>query len=198
VAYLHIPDTEYAGLISFNRYYFAQTDKQAAIVDERFNHGGQLADYIVENLSVKMLSRAMTRNGLEQTMPAATIYGPKVMMINQFAGSGGDALPWYFRKLGIGPLVGKRTWGGLVGIGGYPDLMDGGGVTAPRWAIYGLDGDWEVEGKGIPPDVDVEMDPAQWRQGHDSQLDKSIEVVLDLLKKNPPKDYKKPPYPKYH
>jgi tricorn protease len=198
VAYLHIPDTEYAGLISFNRYYFAQTDKQAAIVDERFNHGGQLADYIVENLSVKMLSRAMTRNGLEQTMPAATIYGPKVMMINQFAGSGGDALPWYFRKLGIGPLVGKRTWGGLVGIGGYPDLMDGGGVTAPRWAIYGLDGDWEVEGKGIPPDVDVELDPAQWRQGHDSQLDKSIEVVLELLKKNPPKDYKKPAYPNYH
>jgi len=198
VAYLHLPDTEWGGLISFNRYYFAQTDKPAAIVDERFNHGGQLADYVVENLSVKPLSRAMTRQGNDTAMPAATIYGPKVMLINQFAGSGGDALPWYFRKLGIGPLVGKRTWGGLVGIGGYPDLMDGGGVTAPRWAIYGLDGDWEVEGKGIPPDFDVELDPAQWRLGHDSQLEKGIEVVLDLLKKNPPKEFKKPAYPNYH
>jgi tricorn protease len=198
VAYVHVPDTAFGGLTSFNRYYFAQTDKQAAIIDERFNHGGLLADYIVENMNRKMLSRAMSREGLETAMPAATVYGPKVMITNQFAGSGGDALPWYFRKLGIGPLVGKRTWGGLVGIGGYPDLMDGGSVTAPRWAIYGLDGDWEVENRGIPPDVEVELDPAQWRQGHDSQLDKSIAVILDQLKKNPPKDYKKPAYPNYH
>jgi tricorn protease len=198
IAYVHIPDTAFGGLTSFNRYYFAQTDKQAAIVDERFNHGGLLADYIVENMNRKMLSRAMSRDGMETAMPAATIYGPKVMLTNQYAGSGGDALPWYFRKLGIGPLVGKRTWGGLVGIGGYPDLMDGGGVTAPRWAIYGLEGDWEVENRGISPDFDVELDPAQWRLGHDTQLEKSIEVALDLLKKNPPKEYKKPAYPNYH
>jgi tricorn protease len=198
VAYVHVPDTAFGGFTSFNRYYFAQTEKQAAIIDERFNHGGLLADYIVENLNRKPLSRAMSREGKDTTSPAATIFGPKVMMINQFAGSGGDALPWYFRKLGIGPLVGKRTWGGLVGIGGYPDLMDGGGVTAPRWAIYGLNGDWEVENRGIPPDVDVELDPAQWRLGHDAQLEKAIEVILDLLKKNPPKEYKRPEYPNYH
>jgi tricorn protease len=198
VAYVHVPDTAYGGFTAFNRYYFAQTDKQAAIIDERFNHGGLLADYIVENLNLKPLSRAMSREGEETASPAATIFGPKVMMINQYAGSGGDALPWYFRKLAIGPLVGKRTWGGLVGIGGYPDLMDGGSVTAPRWAIYGLNGDWEVENHGIPPDVDVDLDPAQWRLGHDAQLEKAIGVILDLLKRNPPKDYTKPAYPNYH
>jgi len=198
VGYVHVPDTAFGGLTSFNRYYFAQTDKQAMIVDERFNHGGLLADYIVENMNRKMLSRAMSREGLDIPMPAATVYGPKVMITNQFAGSGGDALPWYFRKLGIGPLIGKRTWGGLVGIGGYPDLMDGGGVTAPRFAIFGTEGEWEVENHGIAPDVEVELDPARWRQGHDTQLDKSIEVILDLLKKNPPKEYKRPAYPNYH
>jgi tricorn protease len=131
-------------------------------------------------------------------MPAASIYGPKVMLVNQFAGSGGDALPWYFRKLNIGPIVGKRTWGGLVGIGGYPPLMDGGAVTAPRFAIYGLKGEWEVENKGIPPDYDVELDPAQWRQGHDSQLDKAIQVILERLQKEPPVTFPKPTYPNYH
>jgi tricorn protease len=198
VGYVHVPDTAYGGYTSFNRYYFAQTDKLAAIIDERFNHGGLLADYIVENLNIKMLSLAMGRQGQGVEMPAATIFGPKVMMINQFAGSGGDALPWYFRKLAIGPLVGKRTWGGLVGIGSYPDLMDGGNVTAPRFAIYGLEGDWEVENHGVAPDVEVELDPAQWRLGHDTQLEKSIAAVLDLIKKNPAKEYKKPAYPNYH
>jgi tricorn protease len=198
VAYMHIPDTALGGFDSFNRYYFAQSDKQAAIVDERYNHGGLLADYIVENMNRKMLSKAMTREGADTIMPAGTIYGPKVMVTNQFAGSGGDALPWYFRKLGIGPLVGKRTWGGLVGIGGYPALMDGGRVMAPRWAIYGLTKEFEVENHGITPDYDVELDPAQWRQGHDAQLDKAIQVILDLMEKNPPKDYPRPPYPNYH
>jgi tricorn protease len=198
VAYMHIPDTALGGYDSFNRYYFAQSDKQAAIVDERYNHGGRLADYIVENMNRKMLSKAMSREGSDTIMPAGTIYGPKVMVTNQFAGSGGDALPWYFRKLAIGPLVGKRTWGGLVGIGGYPALMDGGRVMAPRWAIYGLTKEFEVENHGITPDYDVELDPAQWRLGHDSQLDKAIQVVLDLMEKNPPKEYPRPPYPNYH
>jgi tricorn protease len=120
------------------------------------------------------------------------------MIINQFAGSGGDALPWYFRKTGIGPLIGHQTWGGLVGIGGYPALMDGGHVTAPRWAIYGLKGQWEVENHGIVPDVDVEMDPKLVRQGHDPQLEKAVEVELELLKKSPPADYPAPPYPDFH
>jgi tricorn protease len=105
---------------------------------------------------------------------------------------------WYFRKAGIGPLVGTRTWGGLVGIGGYPQLMDGGSVAAPRWAIYGTRGEWEVENHGIAPDLEVELDPKLVRQGHDSQLEKAVEVTMEALKKNPPPAYKKPAYPNYH
>ena len=107
------------------------------------------------------------------------------MIINEMAGSGGDALPWYFRKAGLGPLVGKRTWGGLVGIGGYPELIDGGFVTAPRAAIYGLNGEWEVENHGVAPDYEVDLDPAAFRQGHDPQLEKAVEVVMQQLEGAP-------------
>ncbi|HEV2434440.1 MAG TPA: PDZ domain-containing protein [Verrucomicrobiae bacterium] len=197
VAYVYLPDTMYGGYKNFNRYFFSQTDKQAAIIDERFNHGGYLADYIVDYLRRPILNRVATRQGHDLSEPLG-IYGPKVMLINQFAGSGGDALPWYFRKLNIGPLVGRTTWGGLVGIGGYPSLMDGGTVMAPRWAIYGLAGKWEVENHGIAPDYEVSMDPKRVREGHDPQLEEAVKVVLELLKKNPPKEYPRPPYPDYH
>ena len=120
------------------------------------------------------------------------------MITNEFAGSGGDAMPWYFRKAAIGTLVGTRTWGGLVGIWDYPELIDGGTVTAPRGAIYGLQGSWEVENRGITPDIEVEMDPALVRQGHDPQLEKAVDVILEQLKKNPPPTYKRPEYPSYH
>jgi len=198
VAYVHLPNTAGAGYSNFNRYYFAQVGKQAAIIDERFNEGGQLADYIVDQLRKPQMSRVATREGADWSSPSGSIYGPKVMIVNEMAGSGGDALPWYFRKHKIGPLVGKRTWGGLVGIGGYPELIDGGSVTSPRWALYGLDGAWEVENTGIPPDIEVDLDPASVRQGHDPQLEKAIEVVTRLLKEQPLPDYKRPPYPNYH
>jgi tricorn protease len=197
VAYVYLPDTMYGGYKNFNRFFFSQTDKQAAIIDERFNHGGYLADYIVDYLRRPILNRVATREGQDISEPLG-IYGPKVMLINEFAGSGGDALPWYFRKLKIGPLVGATTWGGLVGIGGYPSLMDGGSVMAPRWAIYGLEGQWEVENHGIAPDYEVSMDPQLVREGHDPQLEEAVKVVLELLKKNPPKEYPRPPYPDYH
>jgi len=198
VAYVQLPDTEVGGFTNFNRYFFAQVDKQAAIIDERFNHGGFLADYIVENLRRPVLNRVASREGKDMTLPAEEINGPKVMIINQFAGSGGDALPWFFRNLGLGPLVGMKTWGGLVGIGGYPQLIDGGFVMAPRIAIYNLTGQWEVENHGIAPDYEVEMDPKLVREGHDPQLEKAVEVVLELLKKNPPPTYPRPPYVNYH
>ncbi len=197
VAYVYLPNTAGVGFSNFNRYYFAQVGKEAAILDERFNGGGQLADYIIDHLRRPAQSRVASREGEDYTEPTESIYGPKVMIINAFAGSGGDAMPWYFRKAGIGPLVGTKTWGGLVGIGGYPQLMDGGFVTAPRWAIYGLKGEWEVENHGIAPDVEVEQDPKLVRQGHDPQLEKSVEVILELLKKNPPAKYPRPPYPVY-
>jgi tricorn protease len=198
IAYAHIPNTAGDGYTSFNRYYFSQVGKEGAIIDERFNEGGQLADYIIDHLRRPLMSKVVTREGHDWSSPSEAIYGPKVMIINEMSGSGGDALPWYFRKAGIGQLVGKRTWGGLVGIGGYPELIDGGRVTAPRAAIYGLNGDWEVENHGIPPDVEVDLDPAAWRQGHDAQLEKAIEVVMQQLKDHPLPQIKRPPYPNYH
>ncbi|HLY17045.1 MAG TPA: PDZ domain-containing protein [Bryobacteraceae bacterium] len=198
VAYIHLPDTAGGGYTNFNRYFFAQVGKQAAILDERFNHGGDLADYIIDHLRRPVMSLITAREGHDFASPSGAIYGPKVMIVNEFAGSGGDAMPWYFRKAGIGPLVGNRTWGGLVGIYDYPQLIDGGGVTAPRVAIFGLKGDWEVENHGIAPDVEVDMDPALVRQGHDPQLEKAVEVVMEALKKNPLPEYKKPEYPNYH
>jgi len=198
VAYVHVPNTAGAGYSNFNRYYFAQVGKDAAIIDERFNEGGQLADYIIDSMRRPLMSRIVTREGNDWSSPTAAIYGPKVMIVNEMAGSGGDALPWYFRKAGIGPLIGKRTWGGLVGIGGYPELIDGGFVTSPRDAIYGLGGEWEVENHGIPPDFEVDLDPAAVRQGHDPQLEKAVEVVMQLLKEHPLPEYKRPVYPNYH
>ncbi len=198
VAYVHVPNTAGAGYTSFNRYFFSQVGKDAAIIDERFNEGGQLADYIVENLRRPMMGGAMSREGHDWTSPSAAIYGPKVMIINEMSGSGGDALPWYFRKAGLGPLIGKKTWGGLVGIGGYPELIDGGHVTAPRIALYGTNGEWEVENHGIGPDVEVDLDPAAWRNGHDAQLEKAIEVVMQELKEHPVPQLKRPAYPNYH
>jgi tricorn protease len=198
VAYVYVPNTAGAGYTSFNRYFFSQIGKEAVIIDERFNEGGQLADYIIDYLRRPIMSRVVGREGADWSSPSQAIYGPKVMIINQMAGSGGDALPWYFRKAGLGPLIGKRTWGGLVGIGGYPELIDGGGVTAPRAAIYGLTGEWEVENRGVAPDIEVDLDPKAYRAGHDSQLDKAIEVVMQQLKEHPLPTYKRPAYPNYH
>ena len=198
VAYVYVPNTAGGGYTSFNRYFFSQVGKEAVIIDERFNEGGQLADYIIDYLRRPIMSKVVTREGHDWSSPSEAIYGPKVMIINEMSGSGGDALPWYFRKAGLGPLVGKRTWGGLVGIGGYPQLLDGGYVTAPRAAIYGLNGEWEVENHGVAPDYDVELDPAAYRDGHDAQLDKAIEVVMQQLKEHPLPEFKRPAYPNYH
>ncbi len=198
LAYVHLPDTANGGFTSFNRYFFAQVGRQGAVLDERYNHGGDIADYIIDYLNRRPMARITTREGEDITDPSQAIYGPKVMIINQFAGSGGDAMPWYFRKAAVGPLVGEKTWGGLIGIGGYPPLIDGGRVTAPRWAFYGLTGEWEVENRGIAPDVEVDLDPKLVREGHDPQLERAVAVAMEMLNKNPPATYKKPPYPNYH
>jgi tricorn protease len=198
LAYVHLPDTAEGGFTSFNRYFFAQTDKQGAVIDERYNHGGQLADYIVDYLSRRPMTRLMTREGETYTEPTQAIFGPKALLINQFSGSGGDALPWYFKRMGIGPLIGERTWGGLVGIGGYPPLLDGGSVTAPRWALFGLHGQWEVENHGIAPDVEVWQDPAAVRAGHDPQLEKAVEMLMQSLKEHPAPQWPDAPYPDFH
>ncbi len=198
LAYVHLPDTALGGFTNFNRYFFAQIGRQGAVIDERYNHGGEIADYVIDYLNRKPMGRIATREGEDITDPTQAIYGPKVMIINQFAGSGGDAMPWYFRKAHVGPLVGMKTWGGLIGIGNYPALIDGGHVTAPRWAFYGIAGQWEVENHGIAPDVEVDLDPKLVREGHDPQLERAVEVALELLKKNPPAMFERPAYPNYH
>ncbi|HSK74235.1 MAG TPA: PDZ domain-containing protein, partial [Pyrinomonadaceae bacterium] len=198
LAYVYIPNTGGPGYTSFNRYFFAQTNKHGAVIDERFNGGGLLADYVVEYLNRQQLAKIAFRDGKDWNVPAGAIYGPKVMLINELAGSGGDAMPWFFKKLKVGPLIGKRTWGGLVRASGIPTLMDGGSIRAPNGAVYGLNGEWEVENVGVAPDIEVEYDPAAWRAGRDPQLEKAIEWLLAELEKNPPKEYKRPAYPDYH
>ena len=200
VAYVYLPDTYAGGYTNFNRYYFAQVGKEAAIIDERYNGGGDIADYIIDYLRRPLLSYWNMREGKDITTPIEAIFGPKVMITNEMAGSGGDALPWMFRKTGIGPLVGKRTWGGLVGHYTNPgDLLDGGFTGTPNLAFYTTNGIWEIENHGVPPDFDVEYEPQAVRAGHDPQLEKAVEVVLDLLKKNPPPPPPQhPAYPNYH
>ena len=187
VAYVYLPDTYAGGYTNFNRYYFAQVGKDAAIIDERYNGGGDIADYIIDYLRRPLLSYWNMREGKDITTPIEAIFGPKVMIINEMAGSGGDALPWMFRKTGIGPLVGKRTWGGLVGHYTNPgDLLDGGFTGTPDLAFYNPNGTWDVENHGVPPDIETELDPQAARAGRDSQLERAVEAVMDLLKKNPP------------
>jgi tricorn protease len=198
VAYVYMPDTSLGGLNSFTRYFFAQADREGVIIDERFNGGGALATDIIEILNRKLMSVVTPRDGHDLLQPQGAIFGPKVMIVNEYAGSGGDAMPWYFHRAGVGKLIGKRTWGGLVGIPGTPDLMDGGVVTAPSLAVWNPKGEWEVENRGISPDIEVDQDPELVRQGHDPQLEKAIEVVMADLEKNPARELQHPPYPNYH
>jgi tricorn protease len=198
LAYVYIPDTAGGGFTYFNRYYFAQIDKKGAVMDERFNTGGQAADYIIQYMQRKIWNYWAGRDDdTVYSTPAMAIYGPKAMITNEFSGSGGDALPWYFHHTGLGPLVGKRTWGGLVGISGFPGLIDGGFVTAPNFAFFTTEGTWEVENRGVPPDFDVELDPQAWRQGHDAQLEKAVQLALADLDKNPPPVPKRPAFSNY-
>ena len=198
LAYVYLPDTGGGGFTNFNRYFFAQTDKEGAVIDERFNAGGQVADYFVEVLDRHIESYWAPRYGVIEHTPNAAIYGPKVMIANEVSGSGGDALPWLFKQAKLGPLVGKRTWGGLVGIGPIPVLMDGGHVTSPSVAFFSPKGEWDVENHGVDPDFVVEQDPKAVSEGHDPQLEKAVSLALEQLAKHPSAEVQHPAYPNYH
>ena len=197
LAYVWLPDTAEGGYTNFNRYYFAQVGKEGAVIDERFNQGGLIADYIIDYMRRPLMGYFAAREGVDYKTPVGSIYGPKVMIINEYAGSGGDMMPWLFRAAGIGPLVGMRTWGGLVGMAGAAMLMDGGMTGAPQSGFWNPNGTWDVENHGVDPDYEVQMDPAAVKAGHDPQLEKAVEVALELLAKNPPPKHKKPAYPDY-
>jgi tricorn protease len=196
VAYIYVPNTANEGYTRFNRYFFAQQDRLGAVVDERFNGGGNIADYMVDYLRREApFNYTTSRYGADLPIPAGAIYGPKAMLINEYAGSGGDELPWLFRRYKVGPLIGTRTWGGLVGIGGYPPLMDGGYVTAPRIGLWTAEGDYAIENKGVAPDIEVELEPAGWRAGRDAQLERAVKEVMAELGRRPPARPKRPAFP---
>jgi tricorn protease len=195
VAYIHLPDTSAGGYTSFVRYFFMQVGKEAAIIDDRFNQGGHLATDIIEYLQRSLMSVATLRDGAEVTQPQGAIFGPKVMITNELAGSGGDAIAWYFKRFGVGKLIGMPTWGGVVGNTGTPALMDDGVVTVPGAWTRNPNGAWEVENQGVMPDIEVDLDPRAMREGHDSQLEKAVAVVMAELEKHP---VPRPKPPAYH
>ena len=185
LAYVWLPNTATPGYVSFTRYFYSQQNKDGAVIDERYNQGGMVADYIVNELDRKLLGYFALRDGEPSTSPIAGIYGPKVMLINESAGSGGDALPYYFRLRKIGPLIGTKTWGGLVGTLGFPPTIDGGGITAPNLAFYNLKGEWDVENIGVAPDIEVEYSAPEVIKGRDPQLERAVQEALKLLEQNP-------------
>ena len=185
LAYVWLPNTAGAGFTAFNRYFFAQQEKDGVIIDERYNQGGTVADYIIQQLSRTHMGYFAQRAGKSITAPMAGIFGPKVMIINESAGSGGDALPYYFRVAKLGPLVGTRTWGGLVGTLGVPNVIDAGGITAPDLAFYDSAGKWSIENEGVAPDIEVENSAADLLHGHDAQLERGVAEAMKLLREHP-------------
>ena len=196
IGYIYVPSTALDGQKELERQFMAQFDKEGLIVDERFNNGGQIPDRFIELLDRKPLAFWAVRDGRNWQWPPEANFGPKVMLINGWSGSGGDAFPDYFRKAGLGPLIGTRTWGGLIGISGAPTLIDGGYVTVPTFRMYNPDGTWFKEGHGVDPDIEVKDDPTVMAKGVDPQLEAGIKEVLKLLKEHPPVWPKQPPYQK--
>ena len=203
LAYVYIPNTGNGGYTYFNRYYFSQQHKKGAIIDERNNGGGSAADYIVDIMNRKLIGYFNSKAADQRpwTTPMSGLWGPKVMLINERAGSGGDLLPYMFKAMDIGPLIGTRTWGGLVGTWDTPRFIDGGRMVAPRGGFFDANGEWAVEAEGVSPDIEVIQDPAKMAKGEDPQLERAVQEALNLLKTEgielkpepaPPIRYKRP------
>jgi tricorn protease len=197
LAYVYVPNTGQPGYVSFNRYYFAQQDKAGAVIDERYNGGGSAADYIIDVLGRDFdgYFNNVAGDRVPFTSPSAGIWGPKVMIVNEMAGSGGDLMPYMFRRRKIGQLIGTRTWGGLVHTADTPPFIDGGTMIAPRGGFFTRDGKWAVENEGVAPDIEVETWPTDVIAGRDPQLERAVEVALAALKTAPPDRRRSEPAP---
>lgn len=195
IGYIHVPDTSVNGLNNLVRQFYSQTDKEALIIDERWNSGGRTSIRFIELLNRPIMNYRTLRHGNDYPWPPQAHHGPKAMLINGNAGSGGDLFPYYFRRAGLGPLIGTRTWGGIVGLTGNPIFIDGGRVTVPTRAFYELDGTWGIEGHGVEPDIHVLDDPNELMAGNDPQMDAAIEYLLDTLDRG--EGYIKTPRPAY-
>jgi tricorn protease len=195
LAYVYVPNTGGGGFTSFNRYYFSQQDKKGVVIDERNNGGGSAADYMIDIMSRELFGYFNSKAGDKRpwTTPIAGIWGPKVMLINERAGSGGDLLPYMFKMKNIGPLIGTRTWGGLVGTWDTPRFIDGGRMVAPRGGFYDVDGEWAVEGEGVAPDIEVIQHPKETSKGNDPQLERAVQEAMKLLNGN---EFEPKPEPK--
>jgi tricorn protease len=185
VGYIYVPNTGRDGQSDLFRQFFGQIDKPALIIDERWNGGGQIPTRFIELLNRPRTNYWAVRDGNDWAWPPDSHQGPKCMLINGLAGSGGDMFPWLFKQAGLGPLIGTRTWGGLVGISGNPGLIDGGRITVPTFGFYEKDGTWGVEGHGTDPDIEVIDDPALMTGGRDPQLDRAIAEMLGAIDANP-------------
>ena len=178
VAYVYVPNTTTMGHTYFKRYFYPQTNREAVIVDERFNGGGQIADYYIDMLKKRYICSWAYRYGKNQHSPSSAIFGPKVLLINEMAGSGGDLFPWMWKQAKLGKIIGKRTWGGLVGVLGFPTLMDGGYITAPNVGFWTEREGFGVENIGVPPDIEIEQNPKLMIEGKDPQLDRAIGEIM--------------------
>jgi tricorn protease len=195
VGYIYLPDTGDGGFKYFNRMFFAQADKEALIIDERRNDGGQAANYITNLLSQHYLAGWKDRDGLTMHTPTGAVYGPKVMLIDQDAGSGGDFLPYSFRSMKLGPLIGTTTWGGLIGISANPELIDGGDLVVPHFRFFTPEGQWAIENEGVSPDIEVQLETVDVNKGIDTQLERAIVEIQAQLKTYTPVIQKTAPVP---
>ena len=193
IGYIHLPNTANEGNRELTKYFYPQVDKEALIIDDRYNGGGFIPDRMIELLDRPVLNYWARRGVKPSATPAYAHVGPKAMLINGYSASGGDALPYYFRKRGLGTLIGTRTWGGLIGISGNPSLMDGGSVSAPQFRFFDTEGMWAVEGVGVSPDIEVIDRPELVAAGQDPSLEAAVKHLLAELAKNPRKPVVVPP-----
>jgi len=195
IGYVYVPDTGQNGQNELVRQWRGQITKAGLIIDERFNSGGQIPDRFVELLNRPLRNFWGVRDGKDWPWPPVAQYGPKAMLVNGWSGSGGDCFPFYFKQSSLGPLIGQRTWGGLIGMTGVPPLIDGGSVTVPTFGIYSTKGEWIIESHGVDPDIEVVDDPGEMARGGDPQLERAAFEVQKAIRQNPPPDVKKPKYP---